>query len=146
MEESAEEISRPIKRRKFYRKRVGSGSEDDTASIPAEPLAASTTARPDLLTIDELVSQNAETAGLDDDQAEATTPSMAEILRQRKAAQRRRGGIAFTNTSITTESLTTAPNSRNEILEDGDSLDKIMTVVDRFKPQTGLVADVDKHM
>ena len=71
---------------------------------------------------------------------------MTSVLRQRKV-QRRRCGIEFTNFPVTTSrnDLHTLL-SNNMSREKDDVVADIEAVVNRFAPQTGQVADVDKHM
>ncbi|KAI4247469.1 MAG: hypothetical protein L6R40_001417 [Gallowayella cf. fulva] len=69
-----------------------------------------------------------------------------EILRRRRAAQRKRAGIEFGKATSLAGSSATEVTFGNEIIGKDDSLEKILTVVDRFAPQTGQVADVDKHI
>ena len=131
----------PFKRRKFYRKR--SDVEDEhpasTASVESVPPQGP-------MTVEELISQGASEAlskNLDDD----TPPlSVAEILRQRKAVQRRRGGIEFTNTNPTISKSSNTQSSVASIDKDETPAD-IKAIINRFAPQTGQVSDVtDKHM
>lgn len=135
---------RPFKRRKFYRKR-GDGDETPTINdINSETNKNNDIARP--LTIEGPIFhhgnyQHVVEQGLEKD---SRLPA-AQILRQRKAAQRRRGGIEFTNTSNTRISAA-APQDNDALIEKDDTTQEIKTVVDRFAPQTGQVADVDKHM
>lgn len=135
-----EDTIRPAKRRKFYRKRVEDDEPENSALAPSETLPLVTP-----LTLDELVTAQGVVpdAGVPE---QISTLSVADIIRQRKAAQRKRAGIEFTNTtsapksSSATPSLSTALIGKNEVAAD------IEAVVNRFAPQTGQVADVDKHM
>lgn len=135
---------RPFKRRKSYRKR-GDGHETPTTNDSnPETNNNNHTARP--LTIEGPIShhgnyQDVVEQALEED---ARLPA-AQILRQRKAAQRRRGGIEFTNTRNTTI-CAAAPQDSDALIDEDDTTQEIKTVVDRFAPQTGQVADVDKHM
>ncbi|KAL9608320.1 MAG: hypothetical protein Q9167_006841 [Letrouitia subvulpina] len=138
---NADTSAHPFKRRKFYRRRAASG-EDDISPAP-QP---SRNTDLELLTLDELVSQNAKSVDPINEEVEDDELPVAEILRRRKAALRRRGGIEFTNSAVSAGSKLPSPPGSDAILENEDDLDKILTVVDRFAPQTGQVADVDKHM
>ncbi|KAI4097919.1 MAG: hypothetical protein LQ344_000191 [Seirophora lacunosa] len=137
-----EETAQPFKRRKFYRKRLGSpSSESGPAAFPAtsNTIASSYTAPEQL----------AQNSSLSDAEQHITGPpqrTVAEILKHRKAAQRRRGGIEFTNSTHVGESSIDTAAHADQLLDNEDSLGKILTVVDRFAPQIGQVADVDKHM
>ncbi|KAL8750863.1 MAG: hypothetical protein Q9184_006263, partial [Pyrenodesmia sp. 2 TL-2023] len=136
------DMSRPFKRRKFHRKRADSPNDDlDTSGSPDISkivLPPHTVANePPVMSQPEDLEQTR-----DDDSHLIIT----ELLRRRKVAQRRRGGIEFTNNAPATERSVEQPRPGEEVLENEDSLDKILTVVDRFAPQTGQVADVDKHM
>ncbi len=122
---------RPNKRRKFYRRR---SDTPDERAVVAAPSAAAIPPQP--LTVDELIAQNG---------PEELQLSVTEIVRQRKAAQRRRGGIEFTNLNISSSAV---PQSSDALVEteDGVTAD-IKSVIDRFAPQTGQVSEAaDKHM
>ena len=72
--------------------------------------------------------------------------SAAQILRQLKAVPKRRGGIEFTIPTVNARTDSPEPEDSDH-LKDKDAITQdIKTVVDRFAPQTGQVADVDKHM
>ena len=134
------EIVRPIKRRKFYRKRLDIEDHEDVTPTYQED-APSVTA----LTLDELVNTKGNIPKpdlLDQD----SSFSVTEILRRRKAAQRRRGGIEFTNTSTTMQSGSAIPQRSKALVAKEDTAIELEAVVNRFAPQTGQVADVDKHM
>jgi hypothetical protein len=132
--------SRPAKRRRFYRKRTDI-AEDDTPHASAAPSLII----PDLPTIGELVAQNGHTAK-PPTQSEEATLSVAELIRQRKAIQRRRGGIEFTNLNLSTTTLGAPPNSDALVEKDVTPAD-IKLVIGRFAPQTGQVSETtDKHM
>ena len=134
----------PFKKRKFYRKRPE--YEDQALNDNADEESASSAPPTELLTVDEMISQSRS----DNSQTreELDTPlSVAELLRQRKVLQRRKGGIGFANSSDATDIRPTGP--QQTILGTGEeekALSKFVTVVDRFAPQTGQVADVDQHM
>lgn len=136
------ELFRPSKRRKFYRKR--DAIEDDDGSIPA---ARAPLLPPEPMSVDELIAQNANIQHPHAEALEEPHFSVAEILRQRKAAQRRRGGgIEFTNLSTTSGPLTPQPHDGLMEKEDDTPAD-IKSVIERFAPQTGQVTEeTDKHM
>lgn len=135
---------RPFRRRKFYRKR---GKVDDSATIDdinSEINKDDDAARP--FTKEGLISYHGQNQDVEEQgrEVDSRLPA-AQILRQRKAAQRRRGGIEFTNADNSRISAA-APGNGDALIEKDDTVQEIKTVVDRFAPQTGQVADVDKHM
>ncbi|MCJ1413710.1 hypothetical protein MMC32_000034 [Xylographa parallela] len=131
--------NRPAKRRKFYRRRAESDQEDlaqaPQKTIPQQPS----------LTLDELVTSEGAAPDLCSHDEDARL-SVAEILRQRKAAQRKRAGIEFSNSSH--GATNPATSQLSNALTTADSIPSaIDAVIDRFTPQTGQVIDVDnKHM
>ncbi|KAI4259091.1 MAG: hypothetical protein LQ352_000885 [Teloschistes flavicans] len=130
-----DESFRPFKRRKFIRKRVGSSSD---AEEDANTKGRDDTERPVPPSVDGKEQTDVE-----------THLSVVELLRRRRAAQKRRAGIEFSNATPVGESSSSSlilPKAGDDILDNDESLDKILTVVDRFAPQTGQVADVDKHI
>ena len=138
---SSELSFRPTKRRKFYRKRTDTDNNENTSTPPP---CETTAPPPELLTVEELIAQDGHnpTAEAHTEEEERTALSIAEILRQRKTAQRRKGGIDFS----TTNTATALPPPSNALIIKEDPIEQLKTVVDRFAPQTGQVADVDKHM
>lgn len=142
-EPSVELNSRPIKRRKFYRKRG-----DDSDLIPTdnnlhvEPKIAANSLEP--LTIGELVSRHGDLDEGDQLEQESLRMSTAEVLRQRRAIHRKRLGIEFTNAS--TGATPAMPENSDALTEKDDTTADIKSIIDRFAPQMGQVADVDKHM
>lgn len=142
-ETTIHELSRPFKRRRFYRKRVDS-SQSDQAALAETPGSSNST--PNLPSIDHTPARPPthplETIDGDDH----SSLSVADILRRRRATQRKRAGIEFTNATAVQESSAVEAIAGDGLLDKEASLDKILTVVDRFAPQTGQVADVDKHM
>ena len=136
--ESSSDLFRPSKRRRFYRKRTD--AEDEvlpTVSSPPPP--------PESMTVDELISHHARLTDTPDQKADEEVSSVADILRHRKAALRRKGGIEFNNTHTST-SATPQTSDALEVKGDDTPAD-IKLVIDRFAPQTGQVsATTDKHM
>ncbi len=129
---------RPAKRRRFYRKRTD--TEDDEASDNLLPQTAPT---PELQTVEELISQNGNIRESDNQIEDEAPLSVADLIRQRKAIQRRRGGIEFTNF---TSSVTANPDNALVVKEDDTPAD-VKSVIERFAPQTGQISDTtDKHM
>ncbi|KAL9125894.1 MAG: hypothetical protein Q9217_004967 [Psora testacea] len=136
------ELFRLSKRRKLYRKRPDNVTGDDRVDAVSSPVHAGSA---DLSTLDELIAHNVVASPPPLQIEDETSAPVADILRQRKAAQRRKGGIEFTNT--TRPSAT--PQMSNELVEredDGVPAD-VKSVISRFAPQTGQVSeDTDKHM
>lgn len=137
---SAEQTFRPSKRRKFYRKRADDHDEDNIEQ-PAEQVIH----LPTSITLDELVSSQGQPVSHSHLQEE-TTPSIADILRQRKALHRRKGGIDLTNEITATKLLPLDALIQHTPAEINGITADVEKVVNRFAPQTGQVADVDKHM
>lgn len=141
-DKSIDEVSRPFKRRKFYRRRADLSNHDIGSS-------GSPSARECVLPNDAVADEPGAVLhplGVEQARNEESHPTVAELLLRRKAAQRRKGGIEFTNNAPATDRSAEEARPGEEALENEDSFDKILTVVDRFAPQTGQVADVDKHM
>ncbi|KAL8736650.1 MAG: hypothetical protein Q9166_000016 [cf. Caloplaca sp. 2 TL-2023] len=138
-----DQILRPFKRRKFYRKRAESPHSNE--AVPAGHQYSSS-GTPNLLPTEQTSTKVLENAGEDDGTDDPSTLPVTAILRRRRTAQRRRAGIEFTNATAVPESSKIQAATGDELLYNEDSLDKILTVVDRFAPQTGQVADIDKHM
>ncbi len=132
----------PFKRRKVYRRRPQSEDEEDEG-IQISP---STAIAPELVSLNELLSQNNRDADPKAYHEQKTPLSVAEILRLRKSAQRRRGGIEYRSINTASQSEASGSQATSSLLDKDDTLDKIITVVDRFAPQTGQVEDVDQHM
>lgn len=130
-----------FKRRKCYRKRAeieSLASGDDIKSESNEEEA-----KP--LTLDELIIHH----GLDHNMTvedEDSQFSAAQILRQLKAVPKRRGGIEFTIPTVNARTDSPEPEDSDNLKDKDATTEDIKTVVDRFAPQTGQVADVDKHM
>lgn len=138
-DENSSDLFRPSKRRKFYRKRTDG---EDQAS-PALPFAKPPP--PASMTVDELITHHAHLTETQDHNTDEEPLSVAEILRQRKAALRRKGGIEFTNSHASTSSIPQTGDAL--IVKEDDTPADIKSVIERFAPQTGQVSDVaDKHM
>ncbi|KAI4195936.1 MAG: hypothetical protein LQ350_006870 [Teloschistes chrysophthalmus] len=134
---SIDESFRPFKRRNFFRKRVEFGSDAEEDSTTKSNVQIDSTSEQPLPPFVD---------GKEHADVEAQV-SVAELLRRRRAAQKRRAGIEFSNSTPVGESSNTIMSGTgDEILDNEESLHKILTVVDRFAPQTGQVADVDKHI
>ena len=136
--ENSSDLFRSSKRRKFYRKRTD--GEDQ-----ASPALPSATPPPVSMTVDELITHHAHLTETQDRNTDGEPLSVAEILRQRKAALRRKGGIEFTNSHACTSSIPQTGDAL--IVKEDDTPADIKSVIERFAPQTGQVSDVaDKHM
>lgn len=132
----AEPVFRPSKRRKFYRKRIDEdGEKEAEAVVGCADLSA-------------LKSESWDDLSSPRDDLESSGQSVADLLRLRKQVRARKGGIEFTNTTrpghsradSSQEPLSDALISHDELQEE------IKAVTGRFAPQTGQVADVNKHM
>jgi len=136
--EPGPELFRASKRRKFYRKRTKSEDQE-----PTLPIASILAPRP--LTVDELIAQGAPCQDAETHQDEVTSLSVAGILRQRKLAQRKKGGIEFTNLGTSTAAQ---PQPSNALVDkEVEAAADIRQVIERFAPQTGQFSDsTDKHM
>ena len=136
--DNSSDLFRPSKRRKFYRRRTDA---EDRAS----PTLSSTPPPPESMTLDQLISRHGHLAESQEQKTDEESVSVAEILRQRKAALRRKGGIEFTKSHTSTPS--TPQTSDALILKEDDTPADIKSVIERFTPQTGHISDVaDKHM
>ncbi|KAL8984262.1 MAG: hypothetical protein Q9205_001729 [Flavoplaca limonia] len=146
-ETTTDNLARPFKRRKFHRKRPDSPQSDHA---PLAETLCSSNSTPDLPSIDNTPCEPPpppSLEALDDENGDnCSSLSVAEILRRRRTAQRKRAGIEFTNATAVPESGAAETVDGNGLLDKEASLDKILSVVDRFAPQTGQVADVDKHI
>ena len=136
---SEEPLFRAAKRRKFYRKH---NANDDENSVAAQISSVHSIAVPRTAGTPTDPNDN-EIAS--DSKAE-TSLTMAEVLRRRQTARNRRGGIEFTNSTSTTKSDFAIPQPSGAMIEKGEPPKDLHPVADRFAPQTGQVADVDKHM
>ncbi|KAK3175114.1 hypothetical protein OEA41_002360 [Lepraria neglecta] len=137
--QTSSDLFRPAKRRKFYRKRTDTEDEDspkaaDSSMPPPEPM-----------TVDELIAREGEIPAPQEQSEEDRQLSIADILRQRKAAQRRKGGIEFTNLNT---SNTTTLQASDALIEKEDEIPAdIKSVIERFAPQTGQITETtDKHI
>ena len=128
--------ARPAKRRKFYRQPIEDENDpkglDIADGTPLEHPYVDTPGTTNGPSSDDGV------LALEDSHL-----SIAEILRRRKAAQKRRGGIEFSNASRERENTTHLANDKHSSSIKSAIINE---AVDRFAPQTGQVADVDKHM
>ncbi|CAG8954231.1 hypothetical protein HYFRA_00005851 [Hymenoscyphus fraxineus] len=124
-------LFRPSKKRKIYRQRATSPSQESPPPITSPIIPAPQS-------LDELISSTAQDV---DTIAEV---DMAEILRLRKIQRKAKGGVEFRagNASATKENQELVV--REEHVEGG--LEEGRGVVRKFAAQTGAVGDVNKHM
>ncbi|KAL8715969.1 MAG: hypothetical protein Q9220_000636 [cf. Caloplaca sp. 1 TL-2023] len=137
-----DEAMRPFKRRKFIRKRATSPMNDGVDEAET-PNTIHTT--PEHQDITRPLSRSTELLDVEDRIDENPRIPVAELLRRRRALKKR-AGIEFSNAIPTVEKSLAEFLPGEEFPDNDDSLHKVLTVVDRFAPQTGQVADVDKHM
>lgn len=134
----------PFKKRKFYRRRT-----DNEDEVPVETVNPDSTASgpsTGSMSLDQMIVLESRSS-VPQRQDDIDTPlSVADLLRQRKALQRRKGGIGFGNTGDTKNIETGNLQQSSTGTDQGKALSKVVTVIDRFAPQTGQVADVDQHM
>lgn len=138
----AEPLFRPAKRRKFYRKRDEDNDEDSFKSSITPTVSPTQQALPETDPEDGDRNRDNTTADTED----GTHLAITEILRRRKAARHRNIGIEFTNTTISSMSESMMAQPSRALVEKEESTRELQTVANRFAPQTGQVADVDKHM
>ena len=133
----------PFKKRKFYRRRPGHKDEVPAETVNSE--LATSTPLTEPMSLDQMIQETR--SSIPQSQDDIDTPlAVAELLRQRKVLQRRKGGIGFANTGDTKNTETEDPQKNSAGTDQGKVLSKLATVIDRFAPQTGQVADVDQHM
>ena len=143
MEGTQHPMPPPFKKRKFYRKRTELEDEVPDIAKVTEPFSSPPPS--ELLTLDEMIVRNSNGVSKPSEDQDGEL-SVAELLRQRKALQRRKAGIGFANVGAATNMAPPAPQSKGLATEEEGTMSKFVTVADRFAPQTGQVADVDQHM
>ena len=140
----AEHAPRPFKRRKQYRRK--DEAEDTDAHEEVAPHLDKATAVVEPLSSEDTTSNHKHTqshGGRPDFEDEQS--HISKLLRRRKATQRKRGGVEFTvstNASLPAE----VPNIDEKQTDNDEMPQEIRKVVERFAPQTGQIANVDKHM
>ena len=134
----------PFKKRKFYRRRTG--HEDEVPVETINPELAASTPSTEPMSLDQMIVAESQSTVLQNQDGLDTPLSVAELLRQRKVLQRRKRGIGFANTGDTKNNETEGPQKSSTGTDQGKAVSKLATVIDRFAPQTGQVADVDQHM
>lgn len=139
------ELFRPIKRRKFVRRKADPEADEDESTKDAiAPVAA-----PEPATIDELISQGGDSIPSIPTIPQEVKLSVQDLIRQRKVAQRRKAGIEFSNHHAASPAPQNAQQliTKEEVEEEEEVPEDIKSVVSRFAPQTGQVTDdTDKHM
>ena len=136
------ELSRPFKRRKFYRKRVDAdgNNEISTVSPPLQPTPLNA------IDLEPKVEQNSQPIDTSFEAGGDLSLPVVEALRQRKNAQRKRGGVEFTS-AIASTLENTRPSTALVRKEENGTHDDIKSVISRFVPQTGQITEeTDKHM
>src|SRR5947207_395906 len=135
--EISEPLFRPLKRRKFLRKRPDDQLEDPEPSVPqsgSSQLEQTSKIQP------------AGEAASPTNEDHAQDAIIAETLRRRKTHKVRRGGIEFsTGSRQMSDGGHESPLSGAFTVQDMED-DRLRAISDRFIPHTGQRVDVDKHM
>lgn len=139
-----EPLFRPVKKRKFLRKRPDQPHNE--SEVQAD-ISTSATIPATLPTseIERAISTGPSSAPLTDTGDSQDDNIQSEVLRRRKAQRARKGGIGFTpgNKSMAGR----ADTSLSTKATDEDLVDqKIQAISDRFVANTGQKVDIDKHM
>ncbi|KAL2011884.1 hypothetical protein VTN00DRAFT_4602 [Thermoascus crustaceus] len=134
--QNPEPLFRPVKRRKFLRKRVDDEPDQVAAENSSHP--------PRALGEDGETTREIAPFASPKDQDENGESQIADIRRLRKPYKARRGGIEFSTSSRQRpdddsqySDVVAAPDPESE---------KIRAICDRFTTHTGQKVDVDKHM
>ena len=138
-----DQVFRPFKRKKFLRKRTDVTYDLDEAqeSAASPPFNVSSHLR------DELHSSQLHRLAVNKSTAGDAGTSIQDVLRQRKALLRRRGGIEFGKETSQPLDAVKIGNLSHEEQEGDPDAAEIDRLVSRFAPQTGHVAEAnDKHM
>jgi hypothetical protein len=140
-EEPSTVLFRPSKKRKIYRQRARDDDEEAAATVqdttkPQSPAAEQEQSLEDLITSNGAV--------VEGDQVEGTAVSISEILRLRKR-NKRVGGLEF---KVSGHRSRGDGDEQGLVLreEEGEGGEVTVGGTRRFAPQTGTVADVNKHM
>ncbi|KAG8532694.1 uncharacterized protein KY384_002571 [Bacidia gigantensis] len=132
------ELFRPSKRRKFYRKRLE--TVDDNGKViqsATEEAYLPSPSPPEDRRLQDLPSANT---------SHDETVSVAEVLRLRKAAQRKKAGVEFTSSTALSR-YPPPPSDAIMIRPEDTSPANLDSMASRFAPQTGHVTEeTDKHM
>lgn len=139
-------VFRPQKRRKVARRHNDFPHEDDLVHCP-EP-----TKTPAGADVDEAEQNGNVIAAVAEDSESRHQDSASSVLRQRRQARARRGGIGFSTTRATSNDTGAADWSQETALVPANSEPEpvakaLDTARNRFAPQTGTVAESnDTHM
>ena len=124
---------RPSKRQKIFRQRKGSEDDDSDGdmSSPASPARSA---------LGEASPLYPPSDGKEDNF------SLSDVLRMRKVAQRRKGGVEFSSSTPQPQASFIAPAPPPSAEQSTALSNPVSLIHSRFAPPTGQVADVDKHM
>lgn len=141
---------RPVKRRKFLRKRPDSGEFDEP--IQGNEIGSSTgpqgssQGKPE----NDGALQKGEGNGSTSPQEEDTGATFAEIMRLRKPYRGRKAGIEFSTDSSKSRSRMGGgdgdPASAGALTAQDIEEERLRAISNRFTPHSGQKVDVDKHM
>jgi hypothetical protein len=145
-----EPMFRPVKRRKFLRKRPDSGDSDEP--MQGSEIAPSTTLQKPNRDEDK---RDESLRGKEDNrsmsaQEEDTGVTFAEIMRLRKPYRGRKAGIEFSTDSSKSRSRMGGgdddPASPGALISQDSEAERLRAISNRFTPHSGQKVDVDKHM
>ncbi|KAL4785817.1 hepatocellular carcinoma-associated antigen 59-domain-containing protein [Aspergillus varians] len=117
-----EVLFRPVKRRKFQRRRLGDTDGQQETQASDQDVSVFHSSRDD-----------------------SETTQTVDALRLRRLHRSRKGGIEFSTTSRPTADQTDQASLSAATEEDMDS-ERLRAMCDRFTAHTGQTVDVDKHM
>ncbi|PGG96752.1 hypothetical protein GX51_07662, partial [Blastomyces parvus] len=135
--ETEEPLFRPVKRRKFLRKRPETSPDESQPPQPSPDPEAVTRRSPTV--------QDGEVSEAQPNESEEMGTGVADIFRLRRALKARRGGVEFT------VSPKPAADEHGESQLEVDTMAQdpedmvIRGISDRFVAHTGQRVDVDKH-
>lgn len=119
-----EPLFRPVKKRKFLRRRPDHGQEDSQESTPET---------------------NDESRRNTENSPAHTTEETDDVVRLRRPQRTRKGGIEFSTTSRQTTNNGSQDVAAPQNIEETED-ERILAMCDRFTAHTGQTVDVDKHM
>ncbi|KAL2833237.1 hepatocellular carcinoma-associated antigen 59-domain-containing protein [Aspergillus cavernicola] len=122
VEANPEILFRPVKRRKFQRRRPEDLDSQQETQVSSEDVSAPQSPQDD-----------------------ATAVQTAETLRRRRLQRPRKGGIEFSASSRSISDQSNLASLSAATAEDMES-ERLRTMCDRFTAHTGQTVDVDKHM
>ncbi|KKZ60048.1 hypothetical protein EMCG_05171 [[Emmonsia] crescens] len=136
--ETEEPLFRPVKRRKFLRKRPETTSDESQPPQPSPDPEASTHRSP--------AGQDGAVSETNPNEPEEMDTGITDIFRLRKALKTRRGGVEFTAAPKPAGDEYGEPLLEvGSIAQDTENM-VIRGISDRFVAHTGQKVDVDKHM